>query len=108
MLPSAMVAPLLLLLVIVTVRDGEQLGCRDETGRLVDWYVLYKLPQLSTGSSLVGQGLGYLHFSSNTTGKKWIFSGKGINDMSSLPGQTLKRIYRNQSDYSIMYAFYNQ
>ena len=103
----AMVTPLVVLLVLVTAGGGKQLGCRDEKGQLVDWYVLYKLPQLGTGASLVSQGLGYLYFSSATIGKEWIFSRKGINEPSSFPGQTLKHIYDSQTDYSISYAFYN-
>ena len=121
-----MVGPLVLLLVLltaggrkelVTADDGKpqetaddwtELGCRDGEGKLVDWYVLYKLPELNdTGVPLVDQGLGYLYYSSATTGNKFFLSDVSINDPSSFPGQTLKPIYDDPTRDSFTYAFYN-
>ena len=104
-----MVTPLvMLLLVLVTEGGGKNLGCRDGEGKLVDWYVAYKLPELkNTTAPHVDLGLGYLFFSSAETGKRFIVSNVSINDPSSFPGQTLKPIYDDPTTDSLTYAFYN-
>ena len=65
-----MVTPLLLLLMLLTAGGGRTvnstagstLGCRDEDGDIVDWYVLYKLPaELGTKNNLIEYGLGYMY-----------------------------------------------
>ncbi|KAM9358363.1 deoxyribonuclease-2-alpha-like [Symphorus nematophorus] len=56
--------------------------CRNDNGKEVDWYILYKLPKES------GKGLTYLYMDENTNG--WTLSKKKINSASGTLGNTLK------------------
>ncbi|XP_032382449.1 plancitoxin-1 isoform X1 [Etheostoma spectabile] len=56
--------------------------CRDDKGREVDWYILYKLPQV------MGDGLSYLYMDESTNG--WKVSKKTINSKSGTLANTLK------------------
>ncbi|XP_060934860.1 LOW QUALITY PROTEIN: deoxyribonuclease-2-alpha-like [Limanda limanda] len=57
-------------------------SCRDDDGNEVDWYILYKLPNMKDG------GLSYLYMDESTSG--WIRSRKTINSSSGTLAHTLK------------------
>ena len=111
MSPSGAEVTLLLLLLgclPLNPAAGQSLGCRDQDGSLVDWYVLNKLPKLSdTGSEFVDKGAGYVHFSSESTGGDWILSEVSIDDPLSASGRTLAPIYSNPTRDSLIFAFFN-
>ncbi|XP_055377891.1 deoxyribonuclease-2-beta [Condylostylus longicornis] len=89
---------------------GDKLTCRDEKGRPIDWYYLYKLPKnyeselASNEISSDKTGLRYIFISSDND-EKWHFSTTFINESKSFPGQTLAPIYDDQND--LMTLFYN-
>ena len=114
MSPTGAEVTLLLLLLFgclpLNPAAGQSLGCRDQDGSLVDWYVLSKLPKLSdTGSEFVDKGAGYVHFSSESRSVEveWTMSDVPIDDSRSAPGRTLAPIYSNPTRDSLFYAFYN-
>ncbi|XP_037077387.1 deoxyribonuclease-2-like [Pollicipes pollicipes] len=90
-------------------RAAAPLGCLDQDGAAVDWYVLYKLPRLKDADdALVQAGIGYTHFSSAaTTGALWTLSEVAINDSSSAAGRTLAPVYAKSERKSLLYVFYN-
>lgn len=74
---------------------ADRIGCRDEEGKLVDWYYLYKLPNSYGDESSVerkASGLNYA-FITPSSSEQWTLSQRIINDSSSMPGQTLSLVY---------------
>lgn len=87
---------------VLTVAD--RIGCRDEAGKLVDWYYLYKLPNAVANEDGVERhitGLEYL-FITPTTMMEWTMSKKFVNETDSMPGQTLSLIYKKNQDNLVM------
>ncbi|KAF0301271.1 Deoxyribonuclease-2 [Amphibalanus amphitrite] len=106
MCPSVPV--LLATLLVAAPAAGSPLGCRDQSGAAVDWYVLYKLPVIhDTGAPFVSDGVGFLHFSAASTGERWTLSDVPINDSLSAAGRTLEPLYQHTVNKSLIYAFYN-
>ncbi|XP_031720117.1 deoxyribonuclease-2-alpha-like [Anarrhichthys ocellatus] len=75
--------------------------CRDDNGNEVDWYILYKLPNVN------GYGLSYLYMDESTNG--WKVSTKAINSDSGTLANTLKPLLdfykRKTEDHG--YMLYN-
>ena len=88
---------------------NDYMSCKDEAGQPVDWWILYKLPvpQKSgkTYSDFVNNGTGYTYILSNNNNQPWTLSSKSMEDVTSLPGQTLAPVYKNLSN--IMTFMYN-
>uniref|UniRef100_A0A224XVG7 Putative deoxyribonuclease ii n=1 Tax=Panstrongylus lignarius TaxID=156445 RepID=A0A224XVG7_9HEMI len=74
------------------------LQCVDESGKPVDWYVLYKLPEIAHESSLVSNGSAYLYITSETLQDGWIQSDQPIYSEHSLVARTLKNLYETQNE----------
>ena len=113
-----MVPVLVLVLVLLVTAGGggsvspsaaSPLGCRDQDGAAVDWYVLYKLPILhDTGAGqFVDDGVGFMHVSSASAGDQWTLSDVSIDDPLSAPGRTLTPVYDDPERDSLIYVFYN-
>ena len=100
-----------LVLVFLVTGGGTQLGCRDQHGYSVDWWVLYKPPKIRTTlDPFVDEGTGYLHYSSMLNMlslSMWVLSDVSINDSLSAPGRTLQPIYDDPWRDSLIYVFYN-
>ena len=100
--------PVLVTLLAAARAAGSPLGCRDQQGAAVDWYVLYKLPIIhDTGAPFVDDGAGFMHFSSVSTGERWEVSEVSIDDPLSAPGRTLSPVYDDPERESLIYVFYN-
>ena len=90
-----------------------RLGCRDQQGKFVDWYVLYKLPRLVRQKSFpfIKRGIGYMFYSSTSKGRRFFLSDVSIENQKSIPGRTLQPIYDDAAKLSLrpklIYAFYN-
>ena len=84
-----------------------QLQCRDETGKIVDWYVVYKFPHLTGHSAPLDTGYRYA-FITNNTNNGFILSDYDINDeKKSIFGQTLSQLYSSKLSSQISYINYN-
>ncbi|XP_073994917.1 deoxyribonuclease II isoform X1 [Rhodnius prolixus] len=83
-----------ILLNIRAIRSSVQ--CLDESGKPVDWYVVYKLPNNAHKSYSESEGSSYLYITSETLKKGWIMSNQSIHSQQSLVAKTLKPLYRNQ------------
>ncbi|XP_011636423.1 plancitoxin-1 [Pogonomyrmex barbatus] len=82
--------------------------CRDENNRIVDWYVLYKLPKTSQSSNpVVREGLAYLYMTNNTVDKGWQLSRKNISAKNSIPGNTLAPLYNDSQASKAFWFLYN-
>ncbi|EZA50029.1 hypothetical protein DMN91_006039 [Ooceraea biroi] len=82
--------------------------CRDENNRVVDWYVLYKLPKVSHSSNpTIKSGLAYLYMTNNTVDKGWQLSAKNISAKNSMPGNTLTPLYNDSEAEKLFWLLYN-
>ena len=114
--------PLLLLLLLLAAgvglvhpADDASLGCRDENGNLVDWYVLYNLPSaqdIKTGNEFIDNGFGYMYYSAPPKGQEdwatgWTMSEIPIYHELSIPGRTLQPFYDQPMRNDLLYAFYS-
>lgn len=97
------------------------LTCRDDEGKAVDWFIVYKIPllqndpskQLSSGYSyafVAGPSLRKKKsilsvFSRSSAGQDaWKLSDKLVTDGSSIFGQTISPLYDSSAKYSfVMY-----
>ena len=84
-----------------------QLQCRDESGKAVDWYVVYKFPRVSQHTSPLDTGYRYA-FITNNTNNGFTLSDYGINDAkNSIFGQTLSPLYSSKLSSQISYIDYS-
>ncbi|MBN3323876.1 DNS2B protein, partial [Atractosteus spatula] len=82
-----------------------EISCRNEAGKPVDWFIIYKLPKYKIGS--VGSGLEYMYL--DPTVKEWQLSKFLVNTSQSAVGRTLEQLYqehRHKSNNSA-YMLYN-
>ena len=100
---------LVLNFVLVATKD-EELGCRDETGELVDWFYLYKLPSSAIFNGVDSvkhpdNGLNYLYITSDSKDTEWTLSENLINSTESSPGHTLSQSVfgGNENNLIVMY-----
>ena len=90
----------------IIVTNG-QLQCRDESGKVVDWYVAYKFPHLTGHSAPLDTGYRYA-FITNNSMNGFILSDYNITDgKKSIFGQTLSPLYSTKLDPRISYIDYN-
>lgn len=94
------------LLFASTIAIAERLGCRDESGELIDWYYLYKLPKSIEDNEIgaTNSGLNYLFITPEST-DKWTLSKRLVNDSLSIPGRTLGPIYNDKSDNNLVIMY---
>ncbi|XP_076183653.1 deoxyribonuclease II [Ptiloglossa arizonensis] len=86
----------------------DKLQCKDESNVPVDWYVLYKLPKISTSSNpLIRQGLAYLYVTNRTNGTDWHLSTRSIDSNNSIPGLTLAPLYKDRNEEQNLWTLYN-
>jgi deoxyribonuclease II len=83
---------------------ADRLGCRDESGNMVDWFYLYKLPnEFDRKAETVEQsnsGLNYLFITASSD--RWTLSQRLINESNSMPGLTLSPAYHKNNDNFVM------
>ncbi|XP_011871792.1 PREDICTED: plancitoxin-1 [Vollenhovia emeryi] len=103
-----MMFSLLCLSILLVACDAANPRCKDENNRIVDWYVLYKLPKVSESSNpIIRSGLGYLYMTSNTVDKGWQLSTKQISAKNSIPGNTLAPLYNDSEASKTFWFLYN-
>lgn len=86
---------------------AERLGCRDESGKLVDWFYLYKLPKSleeSEAEKHSSSGLSYAYILPSST-EGWTLSERLVNESSSIPGLTLSFIYKKNDDDNLVMMY---
>ncbi|XP_067845930.1 deoxyribonuclease-2-beta isoform X1 [Heptranchias perlo] len=81
---------LFFLLIIHLSPSGAEISCRDEAGRPVDWFVMYKLPKYQIHQA-VGMGLNYMYLDPSTD--DWQRSKHLVNTTESAVGRTLQQLY---------------
>ncbi|KAK0081741.1 hypothetical protein PV326_007514 [Microctonus aethiopoides] len=93
---------------IVVNSDDESLQCKDESGNIVDWYVMYKIPKVSESSDpVIRKGTKYLFITNKTVHNGWQLSNKEISFKDSLPGKTLEALYNDDVASKAMWIMYN-
>nr|XP_056723495.1 deoxyribonuclease-2-beta [Euleptes europaea] len=97
---------MLLLLGHILPLWATEISCRNEDGKPVDWYIIYKLPKYMRYEA-AGTGLEYMFMDSLTQG--WKLSKYLINMTESALGQTLQQLYQvyESKKNSTAYVMYN-
>lgn len=88
---------------------ADRLGCRDEDGKLIDWFYLYKLPNKFDGlrsKESKNEGLSYLYITPSSM-SQWTLSERFINESTSMPGATLSFVYKKQDVDNNLVMMYN-
>ncbi|CAG9857854.1 unnamed protein product [Phyllotreta striolata] len=70
-------------------------NCIDQDNNPVDWFIVYKIPQIDHTDELINDGLGYIYMTSQNT--SWIPSDVSINSNESMLALTLSGL--NSSNY---------
>jgi len=84
------------------VLSSAELSCRDESGKAVDWYIVYKIPKQGDQKPPLTTGFSYAYITPNADSFK--LSQKLVTDESSIFGQTLAPLHAQPSRYShVMY-----
>ena len=90
----------------LSIDPANGLSCKDDSGRNVAWYILYKLPQVdakaNSGSKEFSSGDRYAYISSNSKDYKWKLSDNKIGSDESMLGRTLQPIYRKPDKLSFL------
>lgn len=102
-LPSRLSIYSCLILVLLTIKVN-CLKCLDEDEREVDWWIAYKLPKLTKGST-GGDTLVYVTSRTVKIEQNWIYSPKPINSNDSIIATTLNQVYLNSQMFN--YVQYN-
>lgn len=83
--------------------------CKDQSGRNVDWFVMYKLPkmQASRENFVTPKGGEFVYVDSNTpkTSQTWMLSNQDIFEQENPVAYTLRPLQRPAQD--ILYVVYN-
>ncbi len=98
---------IILLISNVFVVNYAQMQCRDESGKVVDWYVVYKFPRVAGAESPLDSGFKYAFITSDSK-SSWTLSNISITDAEkSIFGQTLHSVYATKLDPNLSYINYN-
>lgn len=73
-------------------QSDSEITCKDENGKSVDWFYLYKLPG-RFGVNGISKGRLYLYFSSNSLDTTWRLSNKTVGDLDSVTGHTIAQAF---------------
>jgi len=89
------------------ITNNGQMQCRDESGKVVDWYVVYKFPHIANADSPLDTGYKYAYITSDSK-TSWTLSNASITDAEkSIFGQTLHSVYSTKLDPKVSYVNYN-
>jgi len=84
-----------------------KIGCRNERGDPVDWFIVYKLPRQNvTSDEPRKKGLAYLYMDQSTAGQ-WKRSNATIDQNRQTVAYTLKQFYANAKNDSVFRLLYN-
>jgi len=101
------------LLLVLTLESTcfADLTCKDQNGKAIDWFTLYKMPSISSNANrFVKIGQGYAYITNASQKSNWTLSSLAINDPASLHGYTLKTIFTTDdilNKSQIGYLMYN-
>lgn len=114
MTTAEVTSPLLLLFAVVlcclvsSAYPSTGVGCRDNSGKPVDWFVVYKLPKLNSTDALVSRGVGQVYMDPENQ-KNWKLHDRGIDGADHAVAKTLQQIYADEDGNKEMpaYILYN-
>nr|XP_015919986.1 plancitoxin-1 [Parasteatoda tepidariorum] len=97
---------LFLLLVSCSVHFSFALRCKDDRGRNVDWFILYKLPKISSepAGTPLEDGEAYAYITSQDE-NNWTLSPHKITSHKSMLGRTWQGL--KNKEQTATYLFYN-
>ncbi|XP_070547212.1 plancitoxin-1-like [Ptychodera flava] len=82
------------------------ISCKDDQGKNVDWFIIYKVPKiLKSKNELMRAGVAYYYFDPSVqTGR---LSTVGIDSPNQALAKTLNQIYSNHKSKSVAYLMYS-
>jgi len=96
---------LILVIQLLYLPQSSAISCKDEAGRDVDWWILYKLPKRDDDDQLyekhsleeyIYEGLAYAYLTSDLPDQSWTLSQLSVGDEKSIPGRTLNQLYQSK------------
>jgi deoxyribonuclease-2 len=75
-------------------------GCLDESGKSVDWFIVYKIPKLQKQPSPFDTGLAYSYITSGQNAGKWTVAKQLVNETQSMVRRTMDQVYKSWKDYT--------
>lgn len=113
---SKLVIPVLLAIQLLYLPLCFGISCKDETGKEVDWWILYKLPKRDSEGPMhekdsleeyIYEGLAYAYLTSDLPDQSWTLSQLSVGDEKSMPGRTLEHLYQEDPDTNMFNVMYN-
>lgn len=99
---------LIIILLSIKLWSVECLSCRDESGKEVDWFIVYKIPKLKSSQSRLKSGYGYAFITDKSVASgNWILSNKLISSNDSILGYTLAPLYHRKAQDDMSIVSYN-
>ncbi|NP_001086671.1 deoxyribonuclease II, lysosomal L homeolog precursor [Xenopus laevis] len=89
--------------VILPVSSFAAISCYGDQGQQVDWFIVYKLPQMK-GTELEG-GVKYMYQDSSSGG--WVPGASLMNSTDSAVAQTVGQLYKAYGMKDVAYVLYN-
>uniref|UniRef100_A0A914WPQ7 Deoxyribonuclease II n=1 Tax=Plectus sambesii TaxID=2011161 RepID=A0A914WPQ7_9BILA len=84
------------------------LSCKDQAGKDVDWFVVYKLPQQSTSDvQLIKEGTAFLYMDAKTKKDGWKLTTVGMDKKDQAVAYTLQQVYDNLESADHFHMMYN-
>ena len=96
---------IILVIQLLYLPQSSAISCKDEAGRDVDWWILYKLPKRDDDDQLyekhsleeyIYEGLAYAYLTSDLPDQSWTLSQLSVGDEKSMPGRTLNQLYQSK------------
>ncbi|XP_046340216.2 plancitoxin-1-like isoform X2 [Haliotis rufescens] len=89
------------------VSGAYSVQCMSSTGKPVDWFIIYKLPELRSNKSNPMLRDGYGHFYMDVLNPSWQLSKMSMNSTNHAVYYTLQAIYESKPTDDFMYLMYN-
>lgn len=106
---SFLIKILVLKLTFNMIYSSGDIGCRNEFGKQVDWFSVYKLPKTGKNSnSYIQKGTAYAFITEER--QSWSLANTSLGDATSIAGHTLNILYNQKNITSqdrFGYVLYN-
>ncbi|RWS24134.1 plancitoxin-1-like protein [Leptotrombidium deliense] len=93
--------------VILFIQSTYALKCKNEKNEDVDWYFVYKIPELIDKGEPFSTGYAYVYMTSNDFENGWQLSPVLVDDQESIFAHTLKPLYSNKNNDQFSHVFYS-
>ncbi|KAM4748093.1 deoxyribonuclease-2-alpha isoform 2-T4 [Rhinophrynus dorsalis] len=90
-------------LLLLPPSSSAAISCYGDSGKAVDWFIVYKLPKMKRSSP--AEGMTYMYQDGSSGG--WVPGTSLMNSTDSAVGRTLSQLYKSSSSKDVAYVLYN-